>query len=104
MFISSAAELDDREAPLRDFLVEQQGEWADLLAGAVERAKEESHFRSDVDPRQFVFELYGIILSFHYLHRLFRDGQAEPRARFAFEELLRRARPEGGEAGDEERR
>lgn len=104
VFISSAAELDDREGPLRDYLVEQQEAWADLLAGAVELAREEGHFRDDVDPRQFVFEVYGMVLSFHYFDRLFRDGRAEPRTRFAFEELLRRARAGELESRDEERR
>lgn len=92
VFISSAAELDDREGPLRDYLVERQTEWADLLAREVDAARQAGHFRPDLDPEQFVFELYAVILSFHYYHRLFRDRRAEPRARFAFEELIRRAR------------
>lgn len=100
VFISSATELDDREGPLRDYLVERQSEWADLLAREIDAAREAGHFRPDLDPRQFVFELYGIVLGFHYYHRLFRDSKAEPRARFAFEELVRRARVEGGERAD----
>lgn len=92
VFISSAAELDDREGPLRDYLVSAQREWRELLRGSVETAREEGHFSPDVDVRQFVFELYSVVLAFHYYHRLFRDPTAEPRARYAFERLVRRAR------------
>lgn len=97
VFISSAAELDDREGPLRDYLVSTQREWRSLLRDSVDAARDEGDFGPRVDPRQFVFELYAIVLAFHYHHRLFRDAKAEPRARFAFEQLLRRARPEGGD-------
>ena len=93
IFISSAAELDDRPGPLRDYLVEVQGEWAGTLRTAAAAAREEGHFRGDLDPRQMVFEIYSIILGFHYFRRLFRDEKAAARARYAFESLMARARP-----------
>lgn len=91
VFISSAAELDDRPGALREELLEIQQRWARTLAWAVELAVEEGDLAEDVDPDQFVFELYAIVLSFHFYHRLFEDPEAEDRARSAFEELMRRA-------------
>jgi len=45
-----------------------------------------------VDPEQFAFETYGIMLVTHLASRLLRDRQAVPRARRAFERLLESAR------------
>lgn len=91
VFISSAAELDDRPGPLRDYLVEVQGEWAALLGREVKTARTQGELRTDLDPRQFVFELYSTILGFHYYARLFEDRTAETRARWSFQELLARS-------------
>jgi len=105
VFISSAAELDDRPGPLRDYLVEVQGEWAGLLGREVKAARERGELSADVDPRQFVFEMYGSILAFHYHARLFEDRNAETRARWAFQELLARSgrgEPAGTPAGGSE--
>ena len=92
IFVSSAIELDDRPGPLREYLVGVQRRWADTLAEAAERSRREGHFRGDLDPEQFVYETYSIILGFHYYRRLFRDEEAGSRARYAFESLLERAR------------
>lgn len=92
IFISSAVELDDRPGPLREFLVGVQRRWAETLAEAADRSRSEGQFRADLDPEQFVFETYSIILGFHYYRRLFRDEEAGSRARYSFESLLDRAR------------
>lgn len=95
IFISSAAELDDRPGPLRDFLVARQREWKDLLRRAVVLAQEEGHLRGEVEPEQLVYEMYSIVLVFHYFDRLFEDPEAEDRAGQMFERLLERARADG---------
>lgn len=92
LFVSSAVELDDRPGPLRSFFAEAQERWRRTLAEAAARAREEDHFRADLDPEQLVFELQAIILGFHHFRRLVRDERADARARYAFESLLRRAR------------
>ena len=92
IFISSAVELDDRPGPLRDYLVDVQRRWASTMTEAAERARSRGHFRGDLDPEQFVFETYSVILGFHYYRRLFRDEEAGARARYAFESLLERSR------------
>ena len=96
VFISSAVELDDRPGPLRDYLVSTQRRWVTALTKAIDGARREGDFRDDLDTEQFVFELYGIVLAFHYYHRLFRDPAAETRARQGIEELLARARVREG--------
>lgn len=98
VFISSAVELDDRPGPLRDFLVETQREWSRTLLRAVELTQEEGDFRTGLDPEQFVYELYAVVLGFHYFDRLFDDDEAEARARRAFDGLVERARTAGTDA------
>ena len=43
-----------------------------------------------MDPRQFAFEIQGLILGFHHSTRLLGDDQALDRARSAFEAILER--------------
>ncbi|HEU4384283.1 MAG TPA: TetR/AcrR family transcriptional regulator [Anaeromyxobacteraceae bacterium] len=92
IFVAASVELDDRPGPARDRLAQLQGEWLDFVAGAVRIAKDEGHFRPEVDPQQFAFETYGIALMTHLAFRLLRDGDAVRRARLAFERLLESAR------------
>jgi len=92
-FISIANELDDRPGPLRDRLVGCQRDWLQALATAARIAMAEGHFRTDLDPDQFAYDLYAIILAYHHFSRLLRDPMAEQRARQAFEGLLTASRP-----------
>ena len=88
LFLAAATELDDREGPPRDTLVESQRALAKTLAKSARLAIEEGHFRKDVVPEQFAFELFSIILAYHHAHRLLRDPRALAKAKSAFESLL----------------
>jgi AcrR family transcriptional regulator len=92
VFINAAHELDDRPGPLRDRLVASQRDWLQTLATAARIAVDEGHFRPDLDTAQFAYDLYSVILAYHFFHRLLRDPHAEQRARTAFEELLQLSR------------
>jgi AcrR family transcriptional regulator len=90
--IAAVSELDDRPGPARDLLVRQQRDWLDTVATVVRTALAEKHFRSDVDPDQFAYELYGIEFAYHHSYRLLADPKAEERARRAFDALVLRSR------------
>ena len=92
VFVQAAADLDDREGPARDRLVDLQKQWLDAIATTARGARREGHFQANVDPGQFAYELNGIILAYHHAARLLREADAEPRARKAFEALMRAAR------------
>lgn len=92
-FLAMASELDDRPGPLRDRLVVGQLDWLETLAKAARIAIAEGHFRADLDPYQFAYELKANILAYHQFSRLLRDPTAEQRARQAFESLLASSRP-----------
>lgn len=93
LFTAAAAELDDQPGPARDALVDAQRQWTDTLARAARIAIEERHFRSDVDPRLFAFQLHSVLLGYHHARRLLRDPEAGRRAHDAFEALITSARP-----------
>lgn len=91
-FVGASAELDDRPGPPRDALVQACKDWIDELATAARIAIAEGHFRPDLDPEQFAFELYSIMLGTHCFSRFLRAPTALDRARTAFGELLSLAR------------
>lgn len=88
LFVAASVELDDKPGRVRDYVAEQQRSLAAALARAAEIAKEEGHFRKDLDAQQFAFDLSAIYLAFHHAHRLLRDPKAARKARTAFERLI----------------
>jgi AcrR family transcriptional regulator len=91
-FVGASAELDDRPGPPRDALAQACKDWVDALATAAQIAVTGGHFRSELDPQQFAFELYGIMLGLHTYHRFLRDKSSLARANEAFERLISAAR------------
>ena len=92
VFMHAAAELDDRPGPVRDALVRQQQLWLDTLAKAVRLTIDAGHFRPDVDPSLFAFQLYGIVVAYYHASRLFRDPAAKEHAERAFDAVVAAAR------------
>ena len=92
-FVAAAVELDDRPGPARDYVVQSQRDWLDVIATAARTGVERGQFRPDFDADQFAYEFHGIMLSYHHVARLLHDPKAEARVRQAFESLLARARP-----------
>ena len=91
LFVTLSAEYDDKPGPVRDHLAELQTQWQATLARSAQIAIQEGHFRSDLDPRQFAYELQGIFLSLTYFRRLLRDASAVERAEASFRGLLQRS-------------
>jgi AcrR family transcriptional regulator len=88
IFVAAAAELDDREGPVRAYLVDRQRELLQAVARTARLAVEVGHFRRDLDVDQFAFEFLGIYLAFHEAHRLLRDPRSGERARRAYARLV----------------
>jgi AcrR family transcriptional regulator len=91
LFVSAAVELDDRPGPPRDYLVAAQRDFLGAIATAARIAVEEGHFRHDLEPEQFAFDLYSIYLAYQHFSRLLHSPEAEERLRRSFGELLERA-------------
>ena len=92
-FVGASAELDDRPGAPRDALVRANKDWIDAITTASQIAITEGHFRSDLDARQFAFELYGIMLAAHTFGRFLKERGTTRRTRKAFDRLLDDAHP-----------
>lgn len=91
-FVAAITELDDRSGPPRDALVRTCKDWLDAIATAARIAVREGHFRTDLDPEQFAFEAYAVMLALHVYHKFLRAPESLDRARTSFERLLISAR------------
>jgi len=88
--IGGATEFDDKPGPVRDALASGQRAWIDTLNRAVRQAIEQGQLRSDTDPEQLSFEMFGLALVVHHHRRLLGYQKARGRALAALETLLDR--------------
>lgn len=92
ILVTANVEFDDRPGPLHDLVADAQTRLLQSLARAARIAVEVGHFRPDLDPDQFAFELYGVVLANHFVSRVRRDPDAKRRTEAAFERLLSNSR------------
>jgi AcrR family transcriptional regulator len=92
LMISGASEYDDRPGALRDAMVAIVTGWKEELLRAIDAAKAAGHLRRNVESRQLVFEIYGLMLALHQDARLLRSADGVRRARAGLRRLLDAAR------------
>ena len=51
-----------------------------------------SYFKKNTDKAQFAYDLYSMMLGFHYYHQLLRDKNIEVRQKKSLEDLLTKYR------------
>jgi AcrR family transcriptional regulator len=92
---TAAVEFDDQPGPARDVVVEHFTRLERELGRAVGMAIEQGHFRPHCDVAQFVFEMMGILYSYHHRARLFpaEIALSRSRAQGAFERLVQASLP-----------
>ena len=90
LYISGAAEFDDRPGPVRDALAHAVRQWQDALFRAVVQAKECGHLAGQADAAQIAFEIHGLILALHYEARFLRKPGSLAQANQGFENILQR--------------
>lgn len=92
IFVTGAAEYDDRPGPMRDALARNQRDWLEIIATVVRTAVAEGDFGEDTDPEQLAFEFNALTLGFHHATRLLQDSSALDRTNVMFEALVARHR------------
>jgi len=90
IYISGAAEFDDRPGPVRDALMESVNTWMRALKRAIEQACEERHLVESLDASQIAFEIHGLVLALHYEARFLHSPNAIKRAHLGYNNLLQR--------------
>ena len=88
IFVSSSTEFTDRPGKVRDFLLAQQAAWIDSLRRIARSAIRVGDFRENIDSDQFAFELYSLLLGFHYYDKLLKNEETLKRQETALERLL----------------
>jgi AcrR family transcriptional regulator len=89
IFTAGAFELDDREGPLRDFLLGEVTRWRAALRRTVVQAIEAGHLKADTDAEQLVGEVYSLAMGLLHDIRFLRDPRATERAQLTWERLLK---------------
>ena len=89
IYISGAVEFDDRPGPVRDALVHTIQVWHQALRRAIAQAVTAGHLQADVDEKQLLFEIHGLILALHYEARFLQNPAATERVQRGFENILR---------------
>ncbi len=89
IFTAGAFELDDREGPLRDFLLGEVTRWRAALRRTVVQAVEAGHLKTDTDPEQLVGEVYSLAMGLLHDIRFLRDARATDRAQRTWERLVK---------------
>ena len=92
IYISGAVEYDDRPGLIRDELVAMVRAWQGALLRCVQQAIEIGDLKSDTDPEQVVYEMYGLILALHHDARFLRMPGSAGRARAGFDRLIQSTR------------
>lgn len=88
IFVAASVELDDQPGPVRDTLVALLKTWVDVMETTIILGQKDGHFRNDIDVHEVVQRFYGIMLSAHLYHRLFRDETTLTNARAAVKKLI----------------
>lgn len=89
IYISGAVEYDDRPGAIRDALIDMVRVWQHALHRCVEQAIEMGHLRSDTDPQQLAYEMYGLILALHHDARFIKSPGSIDRAQVGFDRLIK---------------
>ena len=88
LYTAGAFELDDREGPLRDLLLEEVTRWRAALRRTVLQATEAGHLQAGTDAEQLVGEICGLIMGQVHDTRFLRDPRAADRAQATWARLL----------------
>ncbi len=88
IFVVASTEYNDRPGKVRDFLLHQQEEWIDCLKRVALSAVKAGDFKQDIDADQFAFDLYSMMLGFHYYDKLLNDANTQKRQEKSLQDLL----------------
>jgi AcrR family transcriptional regulator len=88
IFVSAATEFADRPGRVRDALKRQQKAWIASLQKIAASAVKTGEFKADIDTGQFAFDLYSLLLGFHYYQRMLDDEKTRNRQSAALDRLL----------------
>jgi len=88
IFVTASIEYSERQGKVRDLVLSLQEDWIDSLQKIAQSAIKAGDFKRDIDTSQFAYELYSLLLGFHYFHRMLRDKKTKTRQKKALNQLI----------------
>ena len=88
IFVTAGTEYSDRPGKVRNLLIQQQEQWIESLRRIAKSAIKAGDFREGIDVDQFAFELYSLLLGFHYYYKLLDDKKVIQKQEVALDQLL----------------
>ncbi len=89
IFVSASTEFSERPGKVRDFLLSQQEAWIVSLKMICRSATRANEFREGIDCDQFAFDLYSLLMGYHYYSILLRNGESKQHQKIALERLIK---------------
>ncbi|WP_025274447.1 TetR/AcrR family transcriptional regulator [Haloglycomyces albus] len=88
LFLATANEFDDLDGPLNDRMVADQKDLLDCISQIVTTAVTEGEFASTTDPIQIGQEVFGILMTYNWTHRILEFPDADKRTWTALNRLI----------------
>ena len=88
IFVTASIEYSGRPGKVRKVVLEQQREWIQSLEKLGQSAVKCGEFRKDVDTSQFAYDVYSMLLGFHYYHRMLQTKDVKEKQQNTFDHLL----------------
>ena len=92
IYMALCQEYADRPGSVRDALAAAEADFAETLGRIVQTAKDEGHFRVDLDVELFTFEFIGLKMAYQHQLKFLQVPNALASAHTAFAHLLARSR------------
>ena len=93
IFVTAGTEYSDRPGKVRTLLIQQQEQWIESLRRIANSAIKVGDFKEGIDVDQFAFELYSLLLGFHYYYKLLDDKKVIQKQEIALDQLLLKYKP-----------
>ena len=88
IFVSASTEFSERPGKVRDFLLFQQQSWIESLKRIGRSAIRVHDFDENIDCDQFAFDLYSMLMGYHYYSILLRSGESKLHQEKALDRLI----------------
>lgn len=89
IFVSASTEFNERPGKVRDFLLLQQEGWIASLQKLALTAIRVNDFRDDIDTEQFAFDLYSLLMGYHYYSILLGNKVSRKHQENALDRLIK---------------
>lgn len=90
IFIAAAVEFDDQPGAIHDQVKQDLNTWLNYLTHKVEQVIQGGYFNTELDAKQFVFELYSLYMGTHSMAWLGLEDTDHSRFNSAFQSLIQK--------------